>query len=295
MKRILREPLLHFFVLGGALFGLYALLDRGATHSPEEIIVGRDRVAALVAQHRRTWQRVPTPDELHALVDGWVREEVLYREGIAVGMDRDDAVIRRRVAQKMEVLADDLGRDTPTDAELQAWLVRHADDYRIEAGYTLRQVYLDPQLHTADLDAVLARTLQRLRTRSDTVVGDASLLPGILNDTRERDVARIFGSDFTTALRNLPVGEWYGPVSSGYGLHFVRIDAREPGRVPSLAEVRPEVERDLLGARARDSQERFYSALRQRYTVAIEADLDAFANSTTDPANGPMRFAKSRQ
>jgi hypothetical protein len=268
--RWLREPVVHFMILGALLFAVYAWLQDDSAPPPDTIVVDDDRIADLTARFRRTWQRPPSDEELGGLIDSWVREEILYREGLALGLDRDDPIVRRRVAQKMRYLADDLADQTPDDAELQAWFEAHPEDYRIEARYTLRQVYFDPLRHGDAIDAVIDAARARLTTGGEIDVGDATLLPTALADASSGEVARTFGADFAAALDDLPVSEWIGPVRSGYGLHLVRIDAREPARHPSLDEVRAAVERDLLSARREDANDAVFEALRKNYVVQIE-------------------------
>ena len=122
IRTLLSEPLTHFFVLGLLLFALYATVSDESGQSAEEIVVDRARIGSLVSSFKKTWQRPPTADELQGLVDAWVREEILYREGVAIGFDRDDPVVRRRVAQKMSFVADGMVPEAPDDAELEVWL-----------------------------------------------------------------------------------------------------------------------------------------------------------------------------
>jgi hypothetical protein len=288
LRRIHREPLLHFMLLGALLFWIYGALNRGALVAPDEILVDRARLESIAAQFQRTWLRPPTAEELQGLIDSWVREEVLYREGIAQGLDRDDPVVRRRVAQKLTAMADVQTSAEASEAELQAWLDAHLDSYRIEPRYTLQQVYFDPERHGARLEAEVAAALAALAQGSAAAPGDATLLPALLDAAPISEIARVFGQDFATAVAALPVGGWQGPVSSGYGVHLVEIRFREPGRAPALAEVRDAVERDLLRARADQSAEAFYQSLRQRFNVRIEvspetaddgADLNTLARS----------------
>jgi hypothetical protein len=270
-NNLLREPLLHFFVLGLLLFVLYGLVNDESGRSAEEIVVDQTRVAGMVATFEKTWRRPPTESELQGLIDAWVREEILYREGVAVGFDLNDPIIRRRVAQKMSFIADGMVPQTPTDEELDAWLRENIDDYQIPARYTFRQVYIDPQRHPDDLDAVMKDTEDALLEGVDPVsLGDASLLIDTVSDAAADDVIRVFGTEFADALREVTVGSWQGPIRSGYGLHFVLLGAFEPSRDPMLDDVRAAVERDLLSDKSREINEAFYEALRERYTVRIE-------------------------
>jgi hypothetical protein len=260
--------------LGALLFWLYGALNRGALDAPSEIVVDRARVESITAQFQRTWQRPPTAQEMQGLIDSWVREEVFYREGLALRLDRDDPVVRRRVGQKLTAMADVQTPVEASEAELQAWLVAHPDDYRMEPRYQLRQVYFNPERHGERLEAEVAAARTALEHGSKAALGDVTMLPDALDAATASEVARVFGQEFAEAIAALPVGGWQGPIVSGYGVHLVEINAREPGRIPTLAEVRVAVERDLLRARAEQSGEAFYQSLRQRYSVRIESGPD---------------------
>ena len=268
--KLLREPLLHFAVMGVVLFAVYGWVNAGVSNAPREIVITQGQLDNLQAKFERTWQRPPSADELKGLVDQWVREEILYREGQARGLERDDPMVRRLVAQKMEFIADGVTPDAPGDAELQAWLAANQDKYAIEPRYTLRQVYLDPARHGARLEADIDAARAAL-ARGRTVDGDSTMLPAALESAPAFEVTRIFGKAFAEGLKALPTGEWVGPVRSGFGLHLVKIEQRVDGRPATLAEVREAVERDLLRERAMQAKADFYKKLRANYTVRIEA------------------------
>jgi hypothetical protein len=289
VRHILREPLLHFLLLGALLFWLYGALNRGGLDAPDEIVVGRAHVESLSAQFQRSWQRPPTAEEMQGLIDTWVREEVFYREGLAQRLDRDDPVVRRRVAQKLTAMADAQMPAEASEAELQAWLVAHPDDYRLEPRVQLRQVYFDPVRHGERLDAEVAAARGALAKGSKAALGDATLLPDSLDAAPVSEIARVYGQDFAAAVAALPIGEWQGPIASAYGVHLVEIGSREPGRIPALAEVRVAVERDLLRARAEQSSEAHYQSLRQRYAVRVEAIPDMASEAAARP--GPLARA----
>jgi len=276
LTRWLKEPLLHFAVLGIGLFALYRLTSGDAGAPAQEIVVDAPRIAALAEQFGRTWGRPPTTTELDGLIESYVRDEVLYREGLALGLDRDDPVIRSRVRLKMEVLGD--GPDTEvSDADLQAWLDASADRYAVPARYDLRQVFFDPARRgarlAADVDAAL-RGLENELGADPTAFGDATLLPAELRDVTRTDVAAQFGEELAAVLADTPLGRWFGPVSSGYGAHLVRVELREPPRAATLVEVRDAVERDVQYERSEAASDALYERLRTRYTVRIEEPAD---------------------
>ena len=269
IRRLLREPLLHFFVLGAVLFGVYGVLNRGARNAPDEIVVSRGQVQNLQLQFERVWQRTPTSVELQGLIDNWVKEEIFYREGVTLGLDRDDAVVRRRVGQKLEFIIDAAAPPSPTDAELQAWLDSHSSQYQIDPTYSLRQVYFDPARHGEHLDADIAAA-RRALTAGKAVNGDTTLLPPSLDAVTATEVRRLFGDEFTDALKTLPTDGWQGPVRSGFGLHLIALAPHDTARTATLAEARADVERDLSHARAQQANAAFYDKLRAKYAVRIE-------------------------
>ena len=280
MHRILQEPLLHFFILGALLFAGYGWLRHGSTGA-NEIVVSRGQIESLQANFTRTWQRPPTDVELSGLVENWVREEILYREGVALGFDRDDPVVRRRIAQKVEFLADGQSPNAPTSAELQAWLDQHLASYRVEARFSLRQIYFDPTRRGDKLEADIEAARAAL-ARGEVVAGDTTMLPRSLESASASEVAHVFGKVFVDALATLPVGGWQGPVQSGFGRHLVELRVREDARPAKLDEVKAEVERDLLYQRALDAKAAFYNKLRADYTVRIENGAVP-ANATPGP------------
>jgi hypothetical protein len=267
--RLLREPLLHFFLIGIVLFAAYDTLQGDVVSSPTEIVVSRGQLQSLQMQFERVWRRPASQGEVQGLVDNWVREEVLYREGIAMALDRDDPIVRRRIGQKLEFILDSAAPPAPTDAELQAWLDAHPDDYQIEPIYSLRQVFFDPARHGEKLDAVMGAARRDLE-RGTQVDGDPTLLPAAVNAARATEMIQIFGNELVEGLKTLPVGSWQGPVRSDFGLHLVELSHRENGRRAQLSHVRAAVERDLSHSRGQEAKEAVYKKLRSNYSVRID-------------------------
>jgi hypothetical protein len=276
MKRLLREPFLHFVLLGVLVFAVDAFIRaRTVQAGGGEIVVTQGRIENLAALFARTWQRPPTLAELRGLVDEYVLDEALYREGVALGVDQGDTVIRRRVRQKMEFFVDDLvaAGETP-EAELEAWLAEHPDSYAQPARFTFRQIYLNPDRRGDAVRSDAERLLEVLRSSDDTSdtfeLGDGSLLDHAYADYRAGMVESSFGAAFAADLATLPISEWSGPVESAFGLHLVFIDASTPGRLSALAEVREEVERDWSFAQREEASKLFHEQIVSRYDVTIE-------------------------
>jgi hypothetical protein len=277
LTTLLREPLLHFLLLGAALFGVYGLARDKAPDRTGQIVVTRSQIEQLVIGFTRTWQRPPTPEELSGLVEDRVREEVLYREAMAMGLDRDDTIVRRRLRQKLEFLIPDLASQMapPTEHELEAYLDRHADRYRAEPTVSFEQVFFDRERRGRSAWADAESALTRLNGQHGFVVnvdtvGDASLLPIELTRSSESEVARLFGGTFGQRLVDVPLGRWAGPLESSYGLHVVLVRERVPGRTPELAKVREGVLRDLLSERRQQVLDEAYTKFLARYAVVVE-------------------------
>ena len=276
MKRILREPLLHFFVLGAGLFIAYGLMSRSdSSVATDKIFVSEGLVENLAAGFARIWQRPPADSELKGLIDDWVREEVATREAMALGLDKDDTVIRRRLRQKMEFVSDDIAAQTaPTDADLNAYLQAHPDSFRAEPRFSFSQVYLNSEKHGANLAHDATQLLVRLNQADSKVdpaaVGDPFLLGNQFAAVTRTEVAKQFGEQFAANLSGLLPSQWQGPVESGYGVHLVRVSERSEGNLPALADVRDIVRREWTNARRLEANAKFYQELLKRYTVTIE-------------------------
>jgi len=269
LARLLREPLLHFLAIGGLIFLLFGVVAGPSPEPTDTIIIGPERIEQLAKGFQSVWRRPPTEDERNALIDDFVREEVYYREALAIGLDRDDAVIRRRLRQKMEFLTD-TGADIlqPTAGELEAYLAANEQTYRHEPRLAFEQIYLGevPSPET------ITRSLSALRSDPSTdpsVLGERSLLPAQLGLSLPQAIDGTFGKGFFERIAEIQPGEWAGPVKSAYGLHVVHILESLPARAPLLEEVRDAVLRDWKTAKALEIRELYYDRFRQRYAVEI--------------------------
>jgi hypothetical protein len=276
LRALVREPLLHFLAIGAALFAVYHLGGGdGAGPGSSRIVVTGGQIAHLEAGFARTWQRPPTEEELKHLVDEWVKEEIAVREAMAAGLDRDDTVIRRRLRQKLEFLADDAADATPpTDAELMALYGKGIESLRIEARLSFRQVFVSRDRRGAAAEADAARLLAWLNTAGPDArigeLGDPTLLPAEVELTSLRDIDSQFGSGFGKRLEAFEAGRWAGPIRSGYGLHLVLVRERIDSRLPDFTAVRPVLERDFLAERRKQQLAAMYDRLLARYRVTLE-------------------------
>jgi len=280
MSKWLKEPLLHFLVLGGLIFYLYSLVaDTGG--AADEIVVSRGQQQNLINTFNRTWQRPPTQEEFRALLDDYVRQEIAYREGQSMGMDQDDIIIRRRMRQKLELLAEDVASlAAPTEEQLQAFLDKNPEEFLLEPRLSLHHIYFSPDRRGEAAEQDANELLQRIGTDGPDgdleQFGDPLPLPFQLDDTREGDISRLFGGQFTDELKGIEAGHWAGPVRSGFGFHLVFITERVDGRVPELDEVRDAVQREWFAQRRREAVDGLYERLAENYTIEIEPlDVEA--------------------
>jgi hypothetical protein len=280
MKRLLREPLVHFLLAGIALFLLYDFIRGGESDAPREIVISETRVEALAENFASVWMRPPTPQEIKGLVDDYVAEEIFYREGVAMGLDQDDTVIRRRLRQKMEFIAEDAATAIePSDEQLRSYLARHAEKFVTPAEVTFEQVYFNTGKRgdsaRADAEKLLAE-LQSGRGPTDPAeAGDPTLLPADMQAASPQAVANAFGSDFAAQIEEAPVGQWSGPLQSGFGLHLVRVDERSAGALPAFEAIRPIVLREWQAEQRTESNKRFLDSLRAKYEVRVEGPAAA--------------------
>jgi hypothetical protein len=273
--KFIREPLVHFLLLGAAIFVVYGLVSGRGVEKPGHITVTQGKIENLAATFARIWQRPPTDRELDGSIQDYIREEVLYREALALGLDRDDTVIRRRLRQKMEFISEDFAAQVePSGEELLTYLKSHPERFVIEPRFTFRQVYLSPQRRGAnlarDVDRLLAELQQAGDNADSATLGDAFLLPPQVESISATDARKMFGDTYVAGLSALTLGQWQGPVPSGYGVHLVYVSKRTEERIPELADVHDAVRREWANARRLEASEKFYETLLQRYTVTIE-------------------------
>ena len=245
MRRLLGEPMLHFLLIGIALFGGYRCLSPGDAGG-RQIVVTQGVVDDLVAQHVAARGREPSTTELNRLIESYLHDEILYREGVRLGLERDDIVVKRRVRQKIEMIAEeDASTRAPTDADLSAYLAANQARFIQPAIVTFEQVVIGAPL---------------------------TLLPQRMTRTPADLVARDFGAPFAAALEKVPVGEWVGPIESSFGAHSVRVSDRTPAVVPPLAAVRDHVVREWENERRQRARDDAYQKLRGEYQVSIETE-----------------------
>lgn len=273
-----REPLTHFILIALALFAANGLIHGPQRQMPgESITVSQGRVQQIADSYGLLAGRMPSRAELQALVDDFIDEEVAYREAVAMGLDADDTIVRRRMRQKIEFLAEDADASAePSDAQLEAWLQVHMADYRLPARIAFRQVLAssDKRGDRAAADAV--SFLGALRSGTDAKkLGDPSMLPSALPLTTQQGVALLFGEAFASSVFEHGASDhadekWFGPVASPLGAHDVLITSRQPASATTLEQARDRLRSDWIQARRMAAREKFHARLRERYRTTVE-------------------------
>lgn len=274
IKQWIKEPLLHFTLIGSALFGLYYLVNPDAGESSDTIIVSQNRISLLKTQFERTWNRPPSGEELSSLIDNFIIEEIFYRQALAMELDVNDAVIRRRLRQKMEWWMTD-NRDvlTPDDQELVAYLREHASAFETPAKFSFDQVSISLEDSPQSLNHHILKVQQQLSAGIE-VQGSLSMMPRRFDLAMDFQVDRYFGEGFAKQIAALPLNQWSGPLQSGMGIHFVWLREYKPPMLPDLADVRAQVIREWRNDKSAQSEIDMLEHLKSTYTIVIESESD---------------------
>jgi len=283
MKRLLREPLIHFLLIGAVLFAAngYMQRGRGGVESSKQIQLTVDDLRQLVILFQSQWRREPTAQELSRLVENKVQEEILYREALAMGLDKDDTIVKRRMAQKLQFLAEDVAAARePTAAELKSWFEKNKAMFAQPSRLSFRHLYFTPDRRGQHARDDAAKALARLAGQPQNAKLAASLADPFMFQDYYRDRApdylgKEFGPQFAQAIAKLAPGSWQGPIESGFGWHLVFVDSVIPGRSPAFEEIEPDIKTAWLGEQKVQAWEKAYKAMRAKYTVLLPAPPDA--------------------
>jgi parvulin-like peptidyl-prolyl isomerase len=271
VKKLVTSPLFHFVVIGIAAFALHGALRGSVVDDSQRIDIDEAEIARMREMWTAQWRRPPTESELDALIDSVIREEILYREALAMGLDRDDTVVRRRLAQKMEFLADDLAtRAEPTREELERFLEANLERYQLPARVSFAHIYFSVDRRGAATEGEARAALERIRAgESPDVLGDPFMLQRDYPLRTQQEVSQLFGSEFGKALFSMETRGWGGPIRSSYGLHLVDVRRRDESRRPELDEVLDRLRNDLLSERRSEAMDTLVDSLKERYQITV--------------------------
>ncbi len=277
MKKWHKEPLLHFLIIGALIFVLFSVVsDEDFTVENKKIVVSSGDIERLSTNWERRWYRPPTENELQGLVESYIREEVYYREALALGLDQDDTVLRRRLMQKLQFLTDDLADlSTPDEAALREYLLEHRDKYELPGRISFTHIYFSSDKHDRRLFQVAETVLAEIQSSSPQVLnapyrGDPFMLQYDFTLETSFEIARLFGQGFADQLFQIVNIGWQGPIGSGYGLHLVRISEKIDARVPELVSVIDKVRTDWMFEQRQKTNKAIYERFKERYEIVIE-------------------------
>jgi peptidyl-prolyl cis-trans isomerase C len=277
VKSWLREPLLHFLLIGVALLALYNYTQRGrgGVESSRQIQLTMDELVQMNTYFVSQWKRSPSPAEMQAMVADRIREEILYREALAMGLDKDDTIVKRRLAQKMQFLAEDVAAaHQPSAAELKSWFEKNSGKFALPSRYSFRHLYFSTdrrgQRAQADAAAILRKLAgQPADSKLAAPLADRFMFQDYYADRAPSAIAKEFGPPFALALAKAKPGSWQGPIESGFGWHLVFVDTAIPGRVPAMEEVESEVRTAWLNEQKETAWQKAWAGMRAKYTVLL--------------------------
>ena len=277
VKRCLHEPLFHFLLIGAALFAAFHFSQPTRDQSPssKEIRLSLDELAQATLLFQSQWRRNPTPEEFNRMVEQKVQSEVLYREALAIGLDKNDEIVRRRMAQKMQFLAEDVAAaHEPKTEELKSWFEKNSAMFAQPARLSFRHLYFSPDRRGSKARDDAVKALARIAgqpedTKLTESLADPFMFQDYYRDRAPDYLGKEFGPQFAQAVEKLPAGAWQGPIESGYGWHLVFVDSVIPGRIPAFEEVESDVKTAWLGEQKTRAWEKAYQEMRAKYTVLL--------------------------
>ena len=277
--RIIKEPLLHFILTGAAIYLMFTWFGR--TESEEVVAIGsivitEGEMVWLAGAWRKRWNRPPTNEEMLGLVRQHLRETVLYREAMSMGLDRDDTIVRRRLAQKLEFLSQGLVQpEPPSEEQLKKYFEDNIDRYRMPRQITFTHVFLDPDKRgdqtLMDAEALKAKLIAEATVPMESCdLDDSLMLQGYYPERSEADISKLFGSEFVKLTIKLEPEKWHGPVLSGYGTHLVYVHALQEFPTPIFEQVAGRVAEDWETGKWQELNAEYIESFLKRYEVVME-------------------------
>jgi parvulin-like peptidyl-prolyl isomerase len=277
LRRWLRDPLLHFLLIGVALFGSYRWFHPPLDQADraDQIVLTPDDLRQIAVAWMAQGRSKPTPDQVTTLVEGKIREEVLYREALALGLDKDDTIVKRRLAQKMDFLAEDASSlREPDRHEIETWFRERSEAFAVPPRASFTHIYFSSDRRGGAGKAEAAMALQALAdeprdTPASSKLGDPFMFQDFYGDRSPAQIVALFGPEFAKSLFHAKLGSWQGPIASGYGWHLVFVDAITPSRVPAFDEVEADARAEFVAEQRARSKEKAFAVMRARYTIVM--------------------------
>ena len=272
MIKIYNEPLFHFLIIGALIFVLFAIAGKEENNpSGNKIIVSTAEIERLSSTWSKKWNRPPTETEMKGLIDSYIKEEIYYREALALGLDKDDTILRRRLMQKMEFLSNDLAElNQPDEATLNEYFLANQEKYEIPPLVSFTHIYFSFDRRGLKAFEDAKNVLSGLKALRAPEKGDSFMMQYDFDQETPFEVERQFGKSFAENLFALEVNTWLGPIESGYGLHLVRIGEKVESQVPELASVIDKVRTDLMFEQRQRMNREIYERFKERYEIVVE-------------------------
>ena len=267
LSSLVREPIVLFLLFGLVLFMAYEWVTGYYEMQNRKITVTEAQIQVLKETFTKTWNREPTEQELDAQIENFIKDEIYYKEAVALGLDKSDVAIKRRLRQIMEIMMDDMATVYPSEDQLKTYLSENQDKFRKDPVISFRHIYFSSENRDTALE-VLGRLKDTLPVNESDFDGLA-LIPNEFSDESYRGVERLFGKSFTEQVFTLEPGSWEGPVESAYGYHLVYISQLTRGFVPELSEVWDEVEREWSLEMKTQVKDQQYQKIKNNYTISF--------------------------
>ncbi|GAA4290142.1 peptidyl-prolyl cis-trans isomerase [Aestuariibaculum suncheonense] len=274
MKNILKEPLVHFLLLGFLIFGYYYLKNKDTKLEDNSIIIDNTEYDYLLNLWKNQWQREPNEQEIKAFLDQYLRQEVFYKEALAMNLDHNDIIVKRRLSQKMEAVSNDLSAmiQPPTDEELKAFYNKNKDLFKLPPAYTFHQVlFLNDE---NNLDNTIKEVKDNLNKGLEIPKDRKTKLsiPNVWTSKEATDIYKTFGDYFTSVLDSLPQKKWVGPIPSGFGQHLVYLSKKELSQIANFKDIKPYIEKEYQYQTELEMQNKVFEDLMKKYQIKLTSD-----------------------
>lgn len=268
LKKLFREPILLFLFLGTILFVLYTRATDYIDKKNKQVLVSQTQLALMGESFIKTWNRNPTETEFAAQVENFIMDEIFFKEAVAMGLDKTDPTIKRRLRQIMEMMLDDYTTIYPVESQLSKYLAEHPDKFRRDSRISFRHLYFP--MEDKEKTIKLLSSLQKGMSVDENYTGNLLLIPSQFEDESKSQIKKLFGTDFTQNIFELEIGNWQGPVASSYGWHLVKVSQRIEGEVPDLNEIWDSVEQEWSFERKKEMKEEQNKVMREQYEIVME-------------------------
>ena len=273
MLRIIREPLLHFLLLGALIFITASLVNNKKRIAEKTIVISNEKIGNILRLYQVQTGALPAKVQLDAMIEDYIKEEILYRESIKMKLDKDDEILRRRLSQKMEFLQSDLTVvPVPSPEQLETFYQSHQRDFRDSSTVSFTHIYFSADKNGVEdakkrAEKVKSELIQKGSSRSPEK-GDRFSLQFDYTNQNKLDIVQLFGNKpILDSLFSSPLNQWIGPVESGYGWHLISITQRTPGSVPPFASIKDRVLDDYTATMKDSLNKTAYDKLKNKYTI----------------------------